>query len=54
MEIRSLIKTEKPQIVFHRFTVRRLSHMRRLFGLHVDRPAGAPGYEASLQSTLTL
>jgi CRISPR/Cas system-associated exonuclease Cas4 (RecB family) len=33
LEIRSLIKTKKPQITFHRFTARRLSHMRRLFAV---------------------
>jgi CRISPR/Cas system-associated exonuclease Cas4 (RecB family) len=33
LEIRSLIKTKKPQIVFHRYPARRLSHMRRLFAV---------------------
>jgi CRISPR/Cas system-associated exonuclease Cas4 (RecB family) len=33
LEIRSLIKTKKPQCVFHRFAPRRLYHMRRLFAV---------------------
>jgi CRISPR/Cas system-associated exonuclease Cas4 (RecB family) len=33
LEIRSLIKTKKPQVIFHRFAARRLHHMLRLFAV---------------------